>query len=101
MVDRELRVLRVVERSASPCRRVVTVLARLREELRLRRMAGIRRVLVVGLVATVARRRQRGVITVHMAIGTLPWRHSVLSGQRESRVVVIEGRVRPDDRVMA
>ena len=100
VIHGELRVLRVIKRSAGPCRRVVAGLAGSREELRLCRVSRIRRVLVIGLVAAIARCRQRGVITVHMAIRTLPWRNRMRTGQRERRVVVVEGRVGPDDRVM-
>ena|ERR1700757_4790216 len=51
--DRELRVLRVVKGCARPGGRIVAVLACVREELRLRGMTGIRRVLVVSLMAPV------------------------------------------------
>lgn len=50
VVNRERRVLRVIKRRARPCRRVVTVLAGGREELRLCGMARICRVVVVSLV---------------------------------------------------
>ena len=57
MVDRELGVLRMVERRARPSRGVVTSLTCSREELRLRRVAWIGRVVVVILMATDARQR--------------------------------------------
>ncbi len=101
MAGRELRVLRVIERRIQPVCSVMTVLARRREELRLRGMPRIRRVVVVGLVAADARRRQRGVVVVDMAVGTCPRRNRMRSGQRERCVVVIEGRIRPLHRVMA
>lgn len=52
VINRELRVLRVIKRRAGPRRRVVTVLAGGREELRLRSMARVRRVVVVSLVTS-------------------------------------------------
>ncbi len=101
VIGRERRVLRVVESRVGPGRGVVAVLARRREELRLRRVARVRRVVVVGLVAPDAGRRQRRVVVVDVAIGALPRRHGVRPGQRERRVVVIERGVGPDDRVVA
>ena len=62
VAGRELRVLRVIERGAGPGCRVVAVLARGREELLLRRVARIRSVVVVGLVAANAGGGQRRVI---------------------------------------
>ena len=101
VVDRELRVLGVIEGRVQPARRAVTVRTRHREELRLRCVPRIRRVVVVGLVATDARRRQRGVVAVDVAVDARPRRNHVRSGQRERGVVVIEGRIRPLNRVMA
>ena len=100
VIGRELRVLGVIERGAGPGRRVVAVLARGREELRLRRMAGVRRVVVVRLVAADAGRRKRGVVVVDVAVAALPWWHSVQARQWKCRVVVIERGVGPDSRVM-
>src|SRR5579864_4527000 len=51
MTGRERGVLRVVKRGARPCRGVVAGLARSGEKLRLRRVARIGGVVVVGLVA--------------------------------------------------
>ena len=99
--DRELRILRVVERCTGPSRSVVAILARIGEELRLRGVARVRRVLIVGLVATVASRRQRRVIAVHVAIRALTRRNDVRPCQRERRVVVVESRIRPHHRAMA
>ena len=101
MADGERRVLRVIERRVQPVRGAMTVLARRREELRLRCMPRIRRVVVVGLVAADAGSRQRGVVVVDVAVCARPRRNRVRSGQRERRVVVIEGRIRPVNRVMA
>jgi len=72
MVDRERRVLRVIERRVQPVRGAMTVLACRREELRLPCMPRIRRVVVVGLVAADARRRQRGVVVVDMTVRARP-----------------------------
>ncbi len=69
----------------------MAVLACSREKLWLRRVARVRRVLIIRLVAAVARRRQRGVITVNMAIRTLPRRYRMRARQRERGVVVIKG----------
>jgi len=77
MRDRERRVLRVIERRVQPVRGVMTVLASRREELRLRCMPRIRRVVVVGLVAADAYRRQRGVVVVDMAVDARARRHRV------------------------
>ena len=101
VVRGELCVLRVIEGSASPRGGVVAGLARCGEELRLCRVARIRRVVVVGLVAPDARRRQRGVVVVHVAIGAHARRHRMRTGQGEGSVVVVEGRVGPDGRVVA
>lgn len=98
---RELCVLRVIECRSGPGCRVMAVLARRREELWLRRVARVRGVLVIGLVTAVTRRGERSVIAVHVAIRTLPRRNRMRASQRESRVVVIECRVGPDDRVVA
>ena len=91
MGRRELRVLAVIERRTRPGGRIVAVLAGRWEKLRLRRVPGVRRVLVIRLVTAVASRGQRRVIAVDVAIGTMTWRHSVRSGQRKCSVVVIEG----------
>jgi len=69
VIDRERRVLRVIERSLQPVRCVMAGLAGRGEELRLSRMSGIRGGVVVGLVASDARRRQRGVVIVDVTIG--------------------------------
>lgn len=91
MACRERRVLCVVEGRAGPTRGVMAVLAGCREELRLRRMAGICRLVVVRLMASVANRGQCCVIAVGVAVATLPRRHLVRTGKRKSGVVVIKG----------
>jgi len=101
MTGWERRVLRMVECCSRPRRRVVACLASCREKLRLRCVAGIRRVVVVRLMTSDARRRQRRVVVVDVAIGTLPRRYSVRAGQRERRVVVVKGGIGPYRRVMA
>ena len=56
MIDGELRILRVIEGGARPCGGVVAVLTCRWEELRLRRMARIARLVVVVLMASDAGR---------------------------------------------
>jgi hypothetical protein len=90
MARRERCVLRVIEGRARPTRRVMAVLASCWEELRLRCMARVRRVVVVVLMASEAYGRQRRVVGVDMAIGALTWRHGMRASERERRVVVIE-----------
>jgi len=101
MVDRELRVLRVIERRIQPVRGAMAVLARRWEELRLRCVPRIRRVVVVGLVAVNAQRAGQVVIVVNVAIGASPWRNRMRAGQRESGLRMIELAIRPLDGVMA
>lgn len=96
MIDRERRVLRVIESRLQPVRGVMTGLAGRGEELRLSRMPRIRGGVVVGLMASHADRRQSRVVVVHVTIGAEPRRRSVHSRQRESRVVVIEYAVGPE-----
>ena len=100
MVNRELRVLRVIERRILPVRGVMAVLASGREKLWLRRMSRIRRLVVIRLVATDAGGRQRGVVVVDVAVGARPRGYRMRSRQRKRRVVVIERRIRPRDSVM-
>ena len=99
--DGEGRVLRMVEGRASPCCRVVARLARCREKLRLCRVTGIRRVVVVRLMTSDARCRQRCEVVVDVAIGALPRRHGVRAGERERRVVVVKRGIGPHRRVVA
>lgn len=87
----------VVERRPRPRRRRVAGGAGVRETGR--RVVRIGRAVVVALVATHARGRQRRVIVVHVAIGA--GHGGVRSGQRESRGVVIEGRAGPVRGAMA
>lgn len=69
VVDRERRVLRMIERGLQPVGRVVTCLAGRGEELRLSRVPRIRSGVVVGLVTSDARGRQRCVVIVDVAVG--------------------------------
>ena len=92
---RELRVLRVVEASPRPSRRVVAVLARCREELRLRRMARVRSVVVIGLMTANALCRQCRVVVVDVTVGALPRWNCVRSRQRKRRLGVIKVRRLP------
>ena len=101
VVDRERRVLGVVERRAGPSRGVMAVLACSREELGLRRVAGICCVVVVGLMTTDTGGGQRRVVVVYMAVRAHARRHLVRTGQRESGVVVIKRGIRPVCRVVA
>ena len=101
MVDRELRVLRVIERCTSPGGRVVAGRAGGREELRLRGVAGVGGVVVIGLMAADTGRGQRRVVAVDVAVGAYPRWHYVRSGQRERCVVVIKRGICPDSGVVA
>ena len=101
MAGWERRVLGVIERRSRPGCGCVTSLARGREELRLRLVARIRGVVVIGLVATNTRDRQSRVVPVYVAVCALARRHCVRTGQRECRVGVIEGGVGPDCGVVA
>ena len=101
VAGRELRVLRVIERRASPGGRVVASRAGRREELWLRGMAGIRRVVVIGLMAADAGRGQRSVIAVDVAVSACPGRYGMRPGQWKCRVVVVKGGICPDSGVMA
>lgn len=96
MTRRELRVLHVIKRGVGPGSRVVAVLACLREELWLRRMARVRRVVVVGRVATVAIRRQRCVVVVDVAVTANTRWYLMRTCKGEGCVVVIECGIRPD-----
>ncbi len=77
MVNRELRVLRVIERRTSPGGRGMASRTGSREELRLLCVAGIRGVVVIGLMATNTSGGQRGVVAVDVAVGACPGRHGV------------------------
>ena len=101
VAGRERRVLRVIKGGAAPGCSVVAALAGRGEELRLCRVAGIRGVVVIRLVATDARRGQRGVIVVDVAVGTNARRRGVGAGKGEGCVVVIKGRVSPHRGVVA
>ena len=97
----ELCVLLVIERRAGPGSRVMAVLTGRREELRLRLVTRIRRVVVIGLMAADALRGQRSVIAIHMAIDTLARRHGVRASQGEGCVVMVERRICPRRGVVA
>ena len=101
MAGRKRRVLGVVEVGAGPGRRVVAVLACRGEELLLRGVSRVRRIVVIGLVAANAGDWQSCVIAVDVAIGASPWRHCVRACQRERRRVVVKGGVRPNSCVVA
>lgn len=101
VINRELRVLRVVETRVQPVGRGVAVLTSRGEELRLRGVPWIGRVVVVRLVATNASGRQRRVIVVYVAVYALARWNGMRSRQREGRVVVVERRIRPHRSVVA
>jgi hypothetical protein len=90
---------RVIEGRARPGRRVMALLAGLREARRhVIRVGGA---LEIGQVAADARRIRGGqvVVVIDVAMGALQGR--VRAGQREAGGRVIEGRARPGRRVMA
>ena len=96
MAGWEWRVLGVVERRSRPGSRCVASLAGRREELGLRLVARVRRVVVISLVAADARDRQSRVVPVHVTVSALARRHCVRTRQRECRVGMVEGGVGPD-----
>ncbi len=85
---------RVIERAIGPEHSVVARFASCREAgsnvVHRRECIG-----VVALVARYAGGARQVVVVVHVAIGTLPRRNGVRPGQRESRAVVVEGRIQP------
>lgn len=85
---------RVVERAIGPEHCVVARLAS-RRETRRDVVHGCERIRVVGLVARHTGRAREVVVVIHVAIGTLPRRNSMRSGQCEPGAVVVEGRVQP------
>ena len=87
----ELRVLRVIEVRSGPRRCVVATLACRGKELRLRSVAGVRGVVVIGLVAADTCCRKGRVVVVHMAVCADARRHNMRASEGEGRVVVIEG----------
>jgi len=93
MGHREPCVLRMIERGSRPRSRVVAVLARRWEKLRLGFVARIRAVVVVSLVAADALRGQRTVVVVNVTIGASAGWHRVRAGKWKCRVVVVETRV--------
>src|SRR4030081_1590278 len=94
-------VLRVIEARVQPCRSGVAVLTSRGEELWLRGVSWIGRLVVIRLMATDAGSRQRRVVVIHMAIRALARWNSMQARQRKNRVVVIERRIRPRDGVVA
>lgn len=90
MARRELRVLRMVEGRVAPACCVVAVLARGWEELLLRGVSWIARVLVIRLMTAVAIGGQRCVVTVDVAVGALAGRHRMRSGKGKGCRLVIK-----------
>ena len=101
MAGWEWRVLGVVERRSRPGGRGVAGLARSREELRLRLVARVRGVVVIGLMAADTRDWQGRVVAVHVAVRALARWHCVRTRQWECRVGMVEGGVGPHRRVVA
>ena len=101
VIHREPRVLAVIECRPRPGRRSMATLAGSWEECLLRRVAWIGRILIIGLVATIARCWQRRVVAIDVTFRALPWWHRVRPRQWKCGVVVIERGVRPDCCVMA
>ena len=97
----EGRVLRVIEARIQPRRSAVAVLTSRGEELWLRGVSRIRRLLVIRLMTANAGCRQRRVVVVHMAIRALARWNCMQAGQWKRCVVVVERRIRPRDGVVA
>ena len=95
------RVLGVIERRTRPGTRVMAVLASSREELRLRRMAGVCAGVVIRLVTADTRGRQRRVVVVDVAIRALTRWHGVRAGQRKTSTRMVKLAMRPEHRIMA
>ena len=89
----------VIEHGVGPQHGVVTGFAGRREADRdvIHRR---RRIVVVGLVARDARCLRQVVVVIDVAIGALPRRRRVRSGQRESSAAVIKGCIQPRRRVV-
>jgi hypothetical protein len=79
----------------------VAILTSRGEELWLRGVSWIRRLVVIRLMTTNAGSGEGRVIVVHMAIRALARWNSVQAGQWERGVVVVERRIRPRDGVVA
>ena len=89
---------RVIELAVGPLHGVVALLASRRESLMGYRSG---RVVVVGLVATDARCNRDVVVVVDVTVGALARWHHMRTGQRETRLGVIEGCGLPGPRVVA
>ncbi len=88
----------VIELGVGPLHGVVALLAGRRESRMGHRSGGV---VVVGLVATDAGCNRDVVVVVDVAIGALARRHHMRTGQRESRLGVIEGCGLPGRSVVA
>ena len=88
----------VVKRRVHPVAGVVALLASLGEIGG--DVVGIAGALEIGQVATHTSRVGDGVVIVHVAIGALPRRYRVGSGQREPGLTVIKLTVGPLDRIV-
>lgn len=90
----------MVKRSIAPLNRIVAGLARRRETCGsvIHRRDRVR---VIVLMARDACGVRQVVVIVQVTIGTLPRRHRVCAGKRESRTAVIECRIQPGGCVVA
>jgi hypothetical protein len=88
---------RVVEHGSEPARSCVTCRTGGREPNG--DVVRIRGGVVIRFVAAVAVGRQRGVVAIHMAVGT--WNRGVSPSERKSRGVVIKLSVGPKSSVVA
>ena len=89
----------VMEGGIGPRRRVMALITCLREAGRnVIRVCGS---LIVLQMTRYASRARQGVVIVDMAIDALTRWNGVQAGQRETRTVVIEGRICPRSRVVA
>jgi hypothetical protein len=83
----------VIEDGIGPRRRVVALITRLRKAGR--DVIRVRGSLIVLQMTRHAGRARQGVVIVDMAIDALTRWNGVEAGQRETRTVVIEGRICP------
>ena len=90
---------RVVKRSVCPLDCVVTLLAG-RREVRANVVHRRLRIVVVVLVTADARRVRDVVVTVHVAVGTLPWRNGMRTCQGKTRSGMVESAIAPLDGIV-
>ena len=83
----------MIESGIGPRRRAVALIAGLRKAGR--NVIGVRGPLIVLQMTRHTGRARQGVVIVRMAIDALPRWNCMQTGQRETRTVVIEGRICP------